>query len=167
MGFLTTFTIYNDKANNLANHPREITDKLLKACSGIFAKSGVRKFTIGMEQDSVIVQTPRYHDDKTIYVHFENEVFEISSNSWMTNDLKYNHPELFQRIVDFLETEVSLHKGEKIPEPFIPVLVEEEKEVIVAEQEPISDEKIVKKWLKDNTIPMTISELKKYKKIIK
>ena len=171
MGYLTTITINNDGADNIKNHPVEFADKVVKACAGLYARMGVSSFGVGMHGNMVQVQTPRHGDDKTIFVQIDNGVYEINPFSPTTRDLQTAYPELFDTILGYIEAQLHELKGETAPviEPPVAdtpiVKVEMSSDTSSPVQvEVISDEKVVKRWLKENNIDMTVTELKKLKK---
>lgn len=96
MGFLTTITIYNDGADQLQKHPKELAEILYKACSGIQKDSGIDSEGLGNHSNLITLQKPRHADDNTLYLHAGNtliDVFETNSE-WVIDtfihEMKYH-----------------------------------------------------------------------------
>ena len=112
MKYLTTITIYNDAASLLNNHPKEFADKVLKACSGVYYRTGENGFYIA-GNPTAIVQSPRNENDATIYVHYKGKVIEMQHNSTLTNDLFENNINFFDEILLYLQGEIKLLNEKK------------------------------------------------------
>lgn len=67
MGFLTTVTIYNDSADQLEKHPKDLAEKLNQACSGIQINRGQDFDGLGNVANIFTLQKPRHADDHTLY----------------------------------------------------------------------------------------------------
>lgn len=74
MGFLTTITIYNDGADQLTKHPKELAKKLKNACIGVQRNRGKDWDSLGDHGNLLTLQKPRHADDETIYFHSGNTV---------------------------------------------------------------------------------------------
>jgi len=77
MGFLTTITIYNDSADQLKKHPKELAEKLYSACHGIQLNRGYDYDSLGNATNIVTLQKPRHADDHTLYMHAGNTVIDV------------------------------------------------------------------------------------------
>lgn len=101
MGFLTTFTVYNDDCYEITKKPKEFANEIFLACSN--PNIGYRS---NVFHGVVIPQRTRHADDKTIYVHAGNTVCEMCPYSDITTDLMVNHPEFFKEILQLMEKNV-------------------------------------------------------------
>jgi hypothetical protein len=102
MGYLTTFTIYNDDANEIAKDPKNFVDEIMGAISkGKVARIG----------STAKVQKTRHSSDETIYVHSGNTVCEMNSYSDDTESLMRNSPEFFKDMLDVMESQVKQLKS--------------------------------------------------------
>ena len=77
MGFLTTVTIYNDSADQLTKHPKDLAEKLSNACSGIQINRGQDYDSLGNAANILTLQKPRHADDHTLYMHAGNTVIDV------------------------------------------------------------------------------------------
>jgi len=101
MGYLTTFTIYNDGANGITKDPTQFADK-------IDSLIGTRQFeefhtTTGVNG---FVQQSRHADEKTIYVNAGNCVTEVNPYSKSFKELIKKNPDFARELVEFVEAEV-------------------------------------------------------------
>jgi hypothetical protein len=101
MGYLTTFTIYNDDANGITKDPTQFADK-------IDSLIGTRQFeefhtTTGVNG---FVQQSRHADEKTIYVNAGNCVTEVNPYSKSFKELIKKNPDFARELVEFVEAEV-------------------------------------------------------------
>mgnify|MGYP006969558726 CR=1 FL=1 len=94
MGFLTTITIYNDHLYDIENDPQGFVDQVVQECKDPQGGRFYRNF---------VPQTPRHADSPTIYVHYENTVFEMNPYSQKTKEMLQYYPELFDKIVDIMK----------------------------------------------------------------
>jgi hypothetical protein len=106
MGYLTTFTIYNDGAHALENNQAEFCEKLRHACLGVYDNRRMDYFGHGSHANLVTVQKPRHADDHTCYVHMGNTVCEMNPYSERTKYLAENFPEFFEQMLNHLERSV-------------------------------------------------------------
>ena len=74
MGYLTTFTIYNDDCDAIIKHPKEFTEKIHNAC----CKMKKDDHNINVGNATIIPQTPKHASDLTLYIHEGNHVYEPS-----------------------------------------------------------------------------------------
>lgn len=87
MGFLTTVTIYNDSADQLEKHPKDLAEKLNQACSGIQINRGQDFDGLGNVANIFTLQKPRHADDHTLYLHAGNTVIDVynANSEWSIN----------------------------------------------------------------------------------
>lgn len=69
MGYLTTFTIYNDNLDNIKREPEQFTNIIYKAACG------VKQDYNGL---NVITQSPRHANDDALYLHSGNTVINVN-----------------------------------------------------------------------------------------
>jgi len=70
MCYLTTFTIYNDGADQLTNNTEKFCKKLQEGCYGVYTKDGESgSFGHGYHGNLVTVQKPRHADDQIGRAH--------------------------------------------------------------------------------------------------
>ncbi len=77
MGYLTTITIYNDSADQLTKHPKELAEKLKNACMGVQLNEGRGYDSLGNATNILTLQKPRHADDSTLYLHAGNTVIDV------------------------------------------------------------------------------------------
>lgn len=77
MGYLTTITFRNDSAKNLRDHPKEVSELIYNAQSGVQRNRGRDYDPIGSDANPVIIQKPRHADDHTLYLHAGNTVVDV------------------------------------------------------------------------------------------
>jgi hypothetical protein len=101
MGYLTTFTIYNDGANGITKDPIQFADKI----DSLIGTTQYEEFhtTTGVNG---FVQQSIHADDKTIYVNAGNCVTEVSPYSKSFKELIKKHPDFARELVEFVEAEV-------------------------------------------------------------
>jgi len=99
MGFLTTFTVYNDGIDQIENHPKEFGKKVCEA----MRRNEVHTFGVGNYANLVNVQKPRHADDCTIYVHSGNTVSEMNAYSEDTGKLIESHEVFFMKMLTDIE----------------------------------------------------------------
>lgn len=102
MGYLTTFTVYNDGVDRVKEHAQDFANKIYRAAIG----HQTCDLAIGNFCNLVRVQKCRHADDHTIYVHMGNGVFEMNPYSQETKDMLERKPEFFEKVVKFLDSEV-------------------------------------------------------------
>jgi len=102
MGYLTTFTVYNDGIDQIENHPKEFGKKVCEA----IRKDVPHTFGVGNHANLVNVQKSRHADDFTIYVHSGNTVCEMNPYSEKTEDLMENHGEFFMNMIKRIEIQL-------------------------------------------------------------
>lgn len=77
MGYLTTITFYNDAADILHDHPKEVSKMIYDAQQGVQRNRGRDTDPIGHHANPVIIQRPRHADDHTLYLHAGNTVVDV------------------------------------------------------------------------------------------
>jgi hypothetical protein len=102
MGYLTTFTVYNDGVDLVKENAQDFADKIYRSAIG----HKTCDLPIGNHCNLVRVQKCRHADDHTAYVHMGNSVFEMNQYSDETKDLLKRNPEFFNKAIKFLESEV-------------------------------------------------------------
>lgn len=102
MGYLTTFTVYNDGVDLVKTNAQDFADKIYRAAVG----HEVCDIPVGNFANLVRVQKCRHADDHAIYVHMGNGVFEMNPYSDETKRMMERSPEFFKKVVNFLEREV-------------------------------------------------------------
>jgi hypothetical protein len=108
MGYLTTFTVYNDGASDIKRNPKEFGE-------AIYEHIGARKteeFGVpgGSCANLVQVQETRHADDRTIYVHMGNCVTEVNPYSSFFSELIQRHPKFADELINFIEKELDILK---------------------------------------------------------
>lgn len=73
MGYLTTFTIYNDDLESIKKNPKDFTKAVYEAACQI-----KKPRYCGIAGAQIIPQSPRHSSDLTLYVHEGNHVYEPS-----------------------------------------------------------------------------------------
>lgn len=101
MGYLTTFTIYNDGIDSIEKDSKKFCEKLHYAA--IYGEQ--QSFGHGSFGNLVNVQACRHADDWTTYVHKGNCVTEVNPFS---NDFE----KLIERNLDFAKSLVSFMKSQ-------------------------------------------------------
>ena len=110
MGFLTTFTIYNDGTHLIKKNKEEVIEAIYDAmCS----REG-KDYPIGNHCNLIKSQEPKHADSHTCYVHMGNTVCEMNPWSKETKDILENHESFFNSLLDYLEFTVKHLKKMKI-----------------------------------------------------
>ena len=102
MGYLTTFTVYNDGVDLVKEHAQDFANKIYRAAIG----HQICDLAIGNFCNLVKVQKCRHASDNTTYVHMGNTVVEINPYSQETKNMLERNPEFFEKVVKFLDREV-------------------------------------------------------------
>lgn len=125
MGYLTTFTVYNDGASGISKDPKQFADK-------IYSLIGTRQYEEFHTTTAVngFVQQSRHADEMTIYVNAGNCVTEVNPYSRGFKDLIKKNPDFARELVAFVESEVVKLKKVLIEEMPIENLTFEEKNFI-------------------------------------
>ena len=92
MGYLTTFTVYNDHCDEIPKNAKEFADMIYKACSS----NQVSSLPIANTK----CQKTRHADDKTFYAFAGNTLVEINHFAQDTIELMKANPEFFKEILD-------------------------------------------------------------------
>lgn len=106
MGYLTTFTVYNDGSDLVEPNANEFAKKIKCACDNY----ETTEIALGHFCNLVKAQKPRHADDNTVYVHMGNSVFEMNPYSEEAKKMFKINPEFFKRAVNFLEQRVEMLK---------------------------------------------------------
>lgn len=101
MGFLTTFTIYNDGIDGIRKDSKEFCDNLYFAA----IRGEVSDVAHGNHCNLVKVQKTRHADDHTIYIHMGNTLCELNAYSDETLKGLENHQEYYESMINFMERE--------------------------------------------------------------
>lgn len=101
MGYLTTFTIYNDGASGIKKDPTQFVDKIdsligTRQYEEFHTTTGVNGF----------VQRSRHADEMTIYVNAGNCVTEVNPYSKSFKELIKKQPDFARELVEFVAAEV-------------------------------------------------------------
>lgn len=104
MGYLTTFTVYNDGCLLLRKYPDRFADKIQEAC----LNTGPYSKTIGLGGFSNLVEAKpaRHADDCTIYVHMGNCLTEVNRYSQEFQSIVKNDPDFAKDLISFLKREL-------------------------------------------------------------
>jgi hypothetical protein len=107
MGYITTFSIYNDGIHGLKDNPEQFIDKLISASHGAYSRDhNNESFGHGSHANLVTVQKPRHADDHTCYVHMGNTVTEMNPYSQHTRYIAEKFPDFFDGLLKHLEQNV-------------------------------------------------------------
>lgn len=98
MGYLTTFTVYNDDCDKIIDNPKEFANAIYSACCNPNTNYRTNIFS-----GVVIPQKTRHADDKTIYIHAGNTVVELNPYSDITKELMENSPLFFEKCLNLME----------------------------------------------------------------
>ena len=109
MGYLTTFTVYNDGLHIIEERPKEFGEKLYKSTRK--SLNSTTEFGLGCFANIARVQQSRHADDHTIYVHMGNCLTEVNIFSEEFKRLIKTHPEFAKKLVNFLDSETKLIKN--------------------------------------------------------
>lgn len=104
MGYLTTFTVYNDGSSDIRKNPKEFGE-------AVYQHIGAREtceFGIpsGSCANLVNVQESRHADDHTIYVHMRNCLTEVKPYSRSFTEMVKSNPEFANSLIKFIEREL-------------------------------------------------------------
>jgi hypothetical protein len=110
MGYLTTFTVYNDGCGEIPKHPEEFAQKIYEGC----LDHEISDKGLGSHANLIHVQRCRHADDHTIYVHMGNCVTEVNPYSPEFAQLAQKCPEFADKLVRFLEDELKQLRKYKI-----------------------------------------------------
>jgi hypothetical protein len=107
MGYLTTFTIYNDHVDQISIDTEKFVRKLQMGCNGSLTRDkDSESFGHGYASNIVQVQRPRHADDHTCYVHMGNTLVEMNPFSKETKRIMENHSDFFDDLLKHMETTV-------------------------------------------------------------
>lgn len=78
MGFITTFSIYNDGCDQIKTHSDEFAEKIYDACIGVYTRDNkTHQVGLGNHGNLITVQAPRHADAGTFYFHYGNFVWNV------------------------------------------------------------------------------------------
>ncbi len=100
MGYLTTFTIYNDAVHMLKD--KKLQQKFCEALYYAAIGDNVCDVSLGNHCNAVKVQKHRHADDWTIYLHSGNTLIEMNEYSKETKQFLNYRPDVFERDVAFM-----------------------------------------------------------------
>ena len=103
MGYLTTFTIFNDGIHLILEDSKDFCGKLYDAA---LSDGRITNISHGNHCNLVKVQKTRHADDTTLYVHMGNTLSEMSAYSKSAEELMRNNPESFTKMLRFMKTQV-------------------------------------------------------------
>ena len=106
MGYLTTFTVYNDNCDEIPKNAKEFADMIYKACSS----HQVTDLPIANTK----CQKTRHANDKTFYAFAGNTLVEINYFAQDTIELMKANPEFFKEILNDMAYHVKELKKEYI-----------------------------------------------------
>lgn len=100
MGFLTTFTVYNDGADQIKENAKEVAEAIY---DGMNNMSDSKQYPIGNHCNLIKGHATRHADSWTCYVHMGNTVCELNPYSKETQQLMKNNKEYFLRMLEYME----------------------------------------------------------------
>lgn len=109
MGYLTTFTVYNDGVDLVKENAQDFADKIYNAAT--ISRQVSNEIPVGCFANLVKVQKCRHADDHTIYVHMGNGVFEMNPYSEETKNIAKHSPKFFEKMINYLERQVEQLKS--------------------------------------------------------
>jgi hypothetical protein len=85
MGYITTFSIYNDGLHLIEENPQEFANKIVEAASGTYKSwqpdAGYSsEISLGGFYNLIRVQKTRHSNESALYVHYGNCVTEVNPN---------------------------------------------------------------------------------------
>lgn len=110
MGFLTTFTIYNDGIDLVKKYPEEFAEAVYNGSLKSLTHGESKEYSVGNFCNMLNVQVTRHADDHTMYVHMGNTVTEMNAYMKETESLCRNHPKFFDKILKFMAAEIKALK---------------------------------------------------------
>lgn len=102
MGYLTTFTIYNDGISNLSNlkeNAYEFSQSLIESVANYDPPDYPKVVSCGNFSNFCKVHKPRHADSHTLYVHAGNTVCEMNPYSQETHNLIRKNPKFFETLM--------------------------------------------------------------------
>lgn len=100
MGYLTTFTVYNDGLSEIKDNADKFAEVITEACRSNSAK----EIGLGCHVNLIKAQRPLHASDKAIFVHMGNCVTDVSSYMGIEK-LAESNPAFVWRILQFMESE--------------------------------------------------------------
>jgi len=78
MGFITTFSVYNDGCDQLQKYPEEFAKIVYEGCLiGYAERIGTNQVGLGNHANLITVQRTRHADSHTLYLHAGNIVTDL------------------------------------------------------------------------------------------
>lgn len=106
MGYLTTFTVYNDGFDLIRKYPEEFAEKVYYAA----LKQETHDVGLSGFCNFMHVQRSRHADAHTTYVHMGNCVTEVNPYSSEFKELMKKCPDFADKLIKFLDDEVKALK---------------------------------------------------------
>lgn len=104
MGYLTTFTVYNEGLPLIRKYPGRFVDRIQEACLNMGPYS--KMIGLGGFSNLVEAKPARHADDCTIYIHMGNCLTEVSRYSQEFQSIIKNNPNFAKDLISFLEREL-------------------------------------------------------------
>ena len=118
MGFLTTFTVYNDGVDLIdpsrpenEENIKDLASAVHKAARGMPERTGQYSFPVGGFSNLINVQTARHADDVSVYVHRSNTLTEMNAKSALTRQLMESQPQFAKTLIKTMEEELMALKA--------------------------------------------------------
>lgn len=111
MGYLTTFTIYNDGIDLVKKYPEEFAEKIYNGAIGVYHDErqiygGSVSVGLGCHANLIEIQQNRHADDHTLYIHRGNCVTEVNGFSNEYKKLVKSRPDLAKAHIAHLKQEI-------------------------------------------------------------
>jgi ribosome-associated translation inhibitor RaiA len=100
MGFLTTFTIYNDDIDRISKNPKEFVEKLIDSTTNYLSS------TFHVDGATIKAQGTRHSSETVIYVQSGNTTCLMNASNIETEQLMNNSPEFFEEMLNEMENQV-------------------------------------------------------------
>lgn len=101
MGYLTTFTVYNDGLSEIKDNADKFAEVITEACRSNSAK----EIGLGCHVNLIKAQRPVHASDKAIFVHMGNCVTDVTSYMGDMERLAEINPSFAWKILHFMESE--------------------------------------------------------------
>ena len=99
MGFMTTFTVLNDGAENIKRNKEEFADIIYNSLNQVRPK----EHGLGNHCNMIITQAPAHADHHKYYVQRQNMVIDVCAFGGDIKTLAESHPDLAESIVSDVE----------------------------------------------------------------
>lgn len=79
MGYITTFSIYNDHVDLVKKHSEEFAKIIYEGSLGVHTRNGVNSSQVGLGNhcNLITIQSPRHANNSAVFVHYGNSVSNI------------------------------------------------------------------------------------------